>query len=168
MFYWNHVGANCTFFQQPIQVHVLHPNVAGAPNIVALCSTPMTTPRTPMSAPHGHPGTHTSARARRRRGREPMGGRVRTRRKAVIPLGKRLARPMEKARGANAAGCPLYVRAGRGCDRGSAACCRSPPFHTSWHPRPLVFVLVCLCVLFAPSSLCLHGTGGCASCRDGN
>ena len=46
-----------------------------------------------------------------------MGGRVRTKRKAVIPREKRLAKPMGKDRGANAAGCPLYVRAGRGCDR---------------------------------------------------
>ena len=144
-----------------------HPNAAGAPNIVAPCSTPMTTPRMPMSTAHAHPGIHTSAQARRRRGREPRGGRVRTRRNAVIPLEKRPARPTGKDRGENAAGCLLYVRAGRGCDWASAACCRSPPFHTSWHPRPLVFVLVCFCVLLAPSSMCLHGTGGCASCRDG-
>ena len=102
-----------------------------------------------MSAPHGHPGTHTSARARRWRGREPIGGRVRTRRKAVIPLEKRLARPMEKARGANAAGCPLYVRAGRGCDRARArlAAVLSSLSHLLAPPPPCVCLCVCLCAV---------------------
>ena len=63
------------------------PHAAGAPNIVAPCSTPMTTPRMPMSL--AHPGIHKiSSQARRQRSREPKGGHVRTRRKAAIPLEK--------------------------------------------------------------------------------
>jgi hypothetical protein len=59
----------------------------------------------------------------------------------------------ERDRGANAAGCPLYVSAGRGCDRARAhGLLPSPPF-TSWLPRPRVSGGVCF-VLSAPP---LHG-----------
>ena len=109
------------------------PNAAGAPSIVVPCSTPMTAPRKMMPTPRVHSGIHISAQARWRRGHELMGGRVRTREDEVILPKKRPAKPMGKDRGANAAGYPLYGRAGRGCDRASAACCRSVllPFITT-------------------------------------
>ena len=71
----------------------------------------------------------------------------------MIPLAKFPVRPMGRARGANAAGRHLYVRAGRGCEWVGTACCRFPPFHTSWHPRPpCVCLFVCFCAVCA-----LHG-----------
>ena len=99
---------------------------------------------------------------------ERTGGGARTGRDATIPLAKCPVRPMGRDRGANAAGRHLYVRAGRGCELVSTACCRSlPRFTPPGTPAPLVFVSVCVSVLSAPSTVCLHGTGGCASCRDG-
>ena len=142
-------------------------NAAGASNTAAPCSTLMTTPRRATApAPHGIP---ISWPASRPRSRERTGSGARTWRNATIPLEKCPVRPMGRDRGANAAGRHLYVRAGRGCELVGTACwlLPFPPLHTSWHPRPLVFVSLCVSVLFAPSTVCLHGTGGCASCRDG-
>ena len=55
--------------------------------------------------------------------------------------------------------CNAFARAGVviGRARPSAV----PPFHTSWHPRPLADLLCCVFVLSAPSTMCLHGTCGC-------
>ena len=66
---------------------------------------------------------------------------------------------MEKDRGAAAAVQPLYIRAGRLSDPLAATHLGTPA------PASLCVVMVCMS---APSTVCLHGTGGRASCRDGN
>ena len=88
------------------------------------------------------------------RGEEPE-------RTSAAPAGSADMR-MEKGRGAAAAGQLLHIRAGRLCEivtRPLAATFLGTPA-----PACLCVVLVCLS---APSTVCLHGTGGCASCRDG-
>ena len=112
-------------------------------------STPMMTPR--KAATLAHLGIHISWRASRQRSCEPTESRAGTWRKATIPLEKCLVRPMGRDRGANAAGCHLYVRAGRGCDWASTACCRSLPFSPPCSPpgtSPAAPLCVCFCVCF--------------------
>ena len=141
----------------------------GVSSIVAPCSIPTTTPgrATPRTmATLTHPGIHIGQPARGQRSRKLRWSCAGTRRKSTHLLPKkRLARPMERDRGANAAGRPLYVRACRGCDRASTAYCRPPPFTPPGTPAPCV--RLCVYVLSAPSTVCLHGSGGRASCREG-
>ena len=84
---------------------------------------------------------------------------------------------MEKGRSAAAAGQPLFFRSGRlsdpplgghfpGNSRTRVLVCEFQNRTTQkTEQRRLCVVLVCLS---APSTVCLHGTGGCASCRDGS
>ena len=69
----------------------------------------------------------------------------------MVPLAKRPVRLTGRDRGANAAGCQLYVRAGRGCDWASTACCRSLLFTPPGTPAPMCLSLcVFLCRLRPP------------------
>ena len=124
-------------------------NVAGASNTGAPCSTLMMTPRkatTPV-----HRGIHISWPASRQRSRERAGSCAEKWRKATIPLAKCPVRLMGRGRGANAAGRLLYVRAGRGSEWASTACCRSLPFSPPGTPAPLCLSLcVFLCCLRPP------------------
>ena len=123
----------------------------GVSSIVAPCSIPTTTPgrATPRTmATLTHPGIHIGQPARGQRSRKLRWSCAGTRRKSTLLPKKRLARPMERDRGANAAGRPLYVRAARGCDRASTACCRPPPFTPPGTRCPSV----CVCAVCA-----LHG-----------
>ena len=142
-----------------------HLYAVGASTSAAPCSTLMMAPR--RATTPAHPGTRRSWPARGRLSRERTGRGAGTERRAMAPLAKCPVRLTGRDRGANAAGRHLYVRAGRGCEWASTACCRSLLFTPPGTPAPLVSVSLCVSVPSAPSTVCLHGTGGCASCRDG-
>ena len=126
-----------------------HLNAVGASNIAVPSSTLMMTPG--RETHPAHHGTHSSWTARGQLSRERAGRGAGTERSAMVPLAKCPFRSTGRVRGANAAGCRLYVRAGRGCELASTACCRSPLFTPPGTPAPLCLSLcVFLCCLRLP------------------
>ena len=126
-----------------------HPNAVGASNIAVPSSTLKMTPK---RATHpAHHGTHSSWTARGQLSRERAGRGAGTERSARVPLAKCPVRLTGRDRGAIAAGRHLYVRAGRGCEGASTACCRSLLFTPPGTPAPLCLSLcVFLCRLRPP------------------
>ena len=126
-----------------------HLHAVGASTSAAPCSTLMMAPR--RATTPAHPGTHRSWPARGRLSRERTGRGAGTERRATVPLAKCPVRLTGRDRGANAAGCHLYVRAGRGCEGASTACCRSLLFTPPGTPAPLCLSpCVFLCRLRLP------------------